>query len=96
GAVTVRVGNTRWLDPQTLRDDADSMAGAGMTVVVVESNGQIAGLIGVREELRPEAAETIAMMTRLGIRTVMLTGDNERTARALANQAGITDVRAEQ
>ncbi|MGL1465761.1 HAD family hydrolase, partial [Vibrio parahaemolyticus] len=64
--------------------------------VVVESNGQIAGLIGVREELRPEAAETIAMMTRLGIRTVMLTGDNERTARALANQAGITDVRAEQ
>ncbi|WP_425677412.1 HAD-IC family P-type ATPase, partial [Escherichia coli] len=44
----------------------------------------------------PEAAETIAMMTRLGIRTVMLTGDNERTARALANQAGITDVRAEQ
>ncbi|WP_085370164.1 cation-translocating P-type ATPase [Leifsonia sp. NCR5] len=96
GAATVRVGNTRWLDPQSLREDADSMAGAGMTAVVVEADGKIAGLIGVRDELRPEAVETIAMMTRLGIGTVMLTGDNERTARALANQAGITDVRAEQ
>lgn len=96
GAANVRVGNTRWLDPQALREDADSMAGAGMTVVVVEADGQIAGLIGVRDELRPEAAETIAMMTRLGIRIVMLTGDNERTARALANEAGIADVRAEQ
>ncbi|WP_407791874.1 MULTISPECIES: heavy metal translocating P-type ATPase [Actinomycetes] len=96
GAATVRVGNTRWLDPQSLREDADRMAGAGMTIVVVEADGRIAGLIGVRDELRPEAAETIAMMTRLGISTVMLTGDNERTARALANQAGITDVRAEQ
>lgn len=96
GSVDVRVGNVRWLDPQELREDADSMAGAGMTVVVVEADARIAGLIGVRDEPRPEAAETIAMMTTLGIRTVMLTGDNERTARALANRAGITDVRAEQ
>lgn len=96
GTSRVRVGNVRWLNPGDLTADADVLAGAGMTVVVVEVDGETAGLIGVRDELRPEAAETIAMMTRMGIRTVMLTGDNERTARALAEQAGITDVRAEQ
>ena len=92
----VRVGNTRWLDTGMLRERADAMAADGMTVVVVEADGEIAGLLGVRDELRPEAAETIAMLHARGIRTVMLTGDNERTARAIAAQAGITDVRAEQ
>ena len=96
GATRLRVGNVRWLNPGPLQSRADDMAGAGMTVVVVEADGQIAGLIGVRDELRPEAAETIRMLNAQGIRTVMLTGDNERTARALAAQAGVTDVRAEQ
>ncbi|WP_371414094.1 heavy metal translocating P-type ATPase [Leucobacter sp. wl10] len=96
GAVRVRVGNARWLDPEMLRERAEAMAGQGMTVVVVETDGRVAGLIGVRDELRPEAAETIAMLHERGIRTVMLTGDNELTARAIAAQAGITDVRAEQ
>lgn len=94
--VRVRVGNARWLHPGKLQPVAEGMAGAGMTVVVVETGGVIAGLLGIRDELRPEAAETIAMLTQQGIRTVMLTGDNERTARALAAEAGITDVRAEQ
>ena len=96
GTVRVRVGNARWLDPGVLRERAEAMAAEGMTVVVVETDGQVAGLIGVRDELRPEAAETIAMLHERGIRTVMLTGDNELTARAVAAQAGITDVRAEQ
>jgi cation-transporting ATPase G len=67
-----------------------------MTVVVVETDGQVSGLIGVRDELRPESAETISMLNAQGIRTVMLTGDNQRTAYALAARAGISDVRAEQ
>lgn len=92
----VRVGNTRWLTPGALADQADSMAARGMTVVVVEVAGAVAGIIGVRDELRPEAAETIRLLHEQGINTVMLTGDNTRTARALAEQAGIDDVRAEQ
>lgn len=96
GATSVRVGNVRWLDPAALRARADEMAGAGMTVVVVEADREIAGLIGVRDELRPEAAEAITMLRTQGIRSVMLTGDNEHTARALAREAGIADVRAEQ
>src|SRR5699024_7383218 len=55
-----------------------------------------AGLIGVRDELRAEAAETIAMLDRAGLGTVMLTGDTARTADAVAQQAGIDQVRAEQ
>ena len=96
GGRIVRVGNARWLNPGELTATAESMAAQGMTVVVVEADGQIAGLIGVRDELRPESAETVRMLHAQGIATIMLTGDNERTARALAHEAGITDVRAEQ
>ncbi|GAB2853173.1 heavy metal translocating P-type ATPase [Microbacterium insulae] len=92
----IRVGNTRWLDPGVQRVAAQSMAAQGMTVVVVEADGQIAGLIGVRDELRPEAAETVRMLHAQGMETIMLTGDNDRAARAIAAQAGIDDVRAEQ
>lgn len=96
GDARVRVGNVRWLDPAGLSPDADAMAGEGMTVVVVEADGQIAGLIGIRDELRPESAETVRLLRAQGIDTIMLTGDNASTADALARQAGITKVRAEQ
>lgn len=76
--------------------DRREQAGAGMTVVVVEADGEAAGLIGVRDELRPEAAETVRMLHDQGIGTVTLTGDDARTARALAAEAGIDEVRAEQ
>ncbi len=66
-----------------------------MTVAVVEIDGVPAGVIGIRDELRPEAAEAVRDLAAAGFETVMLTGDNERTARALAAQAGIADVRAE-
>ena len=92
----VCVGSVRWLDPGVLAPRADDMAGQGMTVMVVEIDGSIAGLIGVRDQLRPEAAETVRMLHDQGISTAMLTGDNRRTADTLALAAGIDDVRAEQ
>ncbi len=66
-----------------------------MTVVVVHRDGAVAGAIGGRDELRPEVPQVIATLAGQGIGVTMLTGDNERTARALAAQAGISDVRAE-
>ncbi|MFK3834224.1 heavy metal translocating P-type ATPase [Microbacterium sp. NPDC087868] len=97
GATRVRVGSVRWLSELgDLEGAAEGMADDGMTVVVVEVDARIAGVIGVRDELRPEAAETISLLEEQGVRVMMLTGDNERTARALAARAGVSDVRAEQ
>lgn len=92
----IRVGSPRWLNPADLRMDAEELAEAGMTVVVVEVDGKPTGLIGVRDELRPEATETIRLLREQGIGTVMLTGDDIRTARALASEATIDEVHAEQ
>lgn len=92
----VRVGSPRWIDPQALSEAAAAMAGEGMSIVVVEIDEQVAGVIGVRDQLRPEAPEAVAALHGQGIATVMLTGDNTRTAQAIAAQAGIDEVRAEQ
>ncbi|MGQ7298067.1 heavy metal translocating P-type ATPase [Quadrisphaera sp. KR29] len=96
GGTAVRVGSTRWIDPGALTGDVEQMTAAGMTVVLVEIDGHLTGAIGVRDELRPEAAEAVALLRQQGLAVSMLTGDDARTAHALASQAGITDVRAAQ
>ena len=92
---TVAVGSPRWLDAGPLTGDVEALEGEGATVVVVHRDGVPVGVIGVRDELRPEVPAVIADLRAAGIGVTLLTGDNERTARALAAQAGITDVRAE-
>jgi cation-transporting ATPase G len=91
----IRVGSDRWVSPGILAEDAAELAGDGVSLIVVEVDGEVAGVIGVRDELRPEAAEAISALHDQGISTVMLTGDNERTAAALAAEAGIDKVHAE-
>jgi len=63
--------------------------------VIVHRDGTPVAAIGVRDELRPEVPEVVRTLAAQGIGVTMLTGDNSRTARALAAQAGIKDVRAE-
>ncbi|VXC23096.1 hypothetical protein CITRIK5_90018 [Citricoccus sp. K5] len=92
---TVTVGSPRWLSPGPLAQDVQSMEGQGMTVVIVHRDGSPAGAIGVRDELRPEVPAVVTTLTGQGIGLTMLTGDNTRTAQAIAAQAGIEDVRAE-
>ncbi|WP_420868969.1 heavy metal translocating P-type ATPase [Brachybacterium muris] len=96
GGRSVRVGNPRWIAPGELAARTQEMASRGMSVVLVEVDGRVIGAIGVRDELRAEAAETIAALHAQGIRTVMLTGDNALTARAIAAAAGIDEIHAEQ
>jgi cation-transporting ATPase G len=91
-----RVGNPRWVAPGSLSEACERLEDEGMTVIVVEIDGAAAGIIGIRDELKPEAATTITDLTAQGITTAMLTGDNERTARVLAGRVGISDYRAEQ
>ncbi|MGK0714470.1 heavy metal translocating P-type ATPase [Leucobacter sp. W1153] len=93
--VTITVGSPRWLDAGELGDRVALLEEQGMTVVIVHRGGVAVTAIGVRDELRPEVPEVVRTLADQGIGVTMLTGDNARTARALAAQAGIGDVRAE-
>lgn len=72
------------------------MSTDGMSIIVVEIDGHVAGVIGIRDGLRPEATDTVAALHTQGIATAMLTGDNILTGHAIATQAGIATVHAEQ
>lgn len=90
-----RLGRPGFIDPGSLADDVERLQDAGATVVLVEHDSALLGAIAVRDEVRPEAAEAIGALRRQGMTVVMLTGDNARTAAAIASAAGVTDVRAE-
>jgi Cu+-exporting ATPase len=64
----------------------------GRTVGAVAAEGRLAGLLGVADTLKPDSVEAISALKRLGLKVVMITGDNETTARAIAGQCGIDDV----
>ena len=67
----------------------------GKIVVVVRVDGQVVGVLGLEDRLRSSSTATVAALTDLtGNRPVLLTGDNQRAATALADRVGITDVRA--
>jgi heavy metal translocating P-type ATPase len=67
----------------------------GKTVVLLAQAEALRGLIALQDQPRPEAKAAVAELHRLGVRTVMLTGDNQRTGEAMARTLGIDDVRAE-
>ena len=95
GGTRITVGSPRWLDAGRLGSQVASLEEQGMTVVIVHRRGAPVAAIGVRDELRPEVPEVVRTLAGQGVGVTMLTGDNARTARALAAQAGIGDVRAE-
>lgn len=91
----VRLGRPGFIDPGSLAADVERMQAAGATVVLVERAGEVLGMIAVRDELRPEAAEAVGRLRSIGLEIGMLTGDNQLTAAALAKQAGVNRVHAE-
>ena len=91
----VRLGRPGWIGSEALSVDVARMQKAGATAVLVELEGRVVGAIAVRDELRPEAPEVVAQLQAAGYTVAMLTGDNELTARALAQEAGIDRVHAE-
>ena len=93
--VPVRLGRPGWIEPGSLSGDIERMQRAGATAVLIERAGTVIGAVAVRDELRPEAREVVAGLRRGGYTVAMLTGDNERTARALAADVGIDDVHAD-
>ncbi|MGI9089673.1 MAG: heavy metal translocating P-type ATPase [Gemmatimonadaceae bacterium] len=75
-----------------LESDADALAGSGRTPMYVAIDGVFTGLIAVADPIKETSREAIARLRRMGLEVVMLTGDNERTARAIAKEAGIDNV----
>lgn len=78
------------------RDLLERIEGAGSTLVAVGSGDRLLGLIELRDRIRPDAKGVVARLHAQGVKKIiMLTGDNERTARAVAAEVGIDEVRAE-
>jgi Cu+-exporting ATPase len=75
-------------------DRANQLRERGRTVVFVAVQRQLAGLVAIADPIRATTAEALAALRRLGLQVVMLTGDNEKTARAVARQLGIDQVEA--
>ncbi|HJW83111.1 MAG TPA: heavy metal translocating P-type ATPase [Anaerolineae bacterium] len=85
----------RSVDFSALMPQAEQLEGDGKTVMFVAVDGQPAGLIAVADTLKEHSAEAIKRLHRLGLEVAMITGDNRRTAEAIARQVGIDRVLAE-
>ncbi|WP_375590357.1 heavy metal translocating P-type ATPase [Hoeflea alexandrii] len=73
---------------------ADSLRSEGKTAMYVAIDGKLAGLIAVADPIKPTTCEAIKALHEAGLKIIMATGDNETTARAVADQLGIDEVRA--
>ncbi|MFQ5860703.1 MAG: heavy metal translocating P-type ATPase [Dehalococcoidia bacterium] len=78
-----------------LEERAQEMAAEGKTPMFVAVDGRAVGVIVVADTLKPEAAQVVATLRGMGLQVVMLSGDNQRTAQAVARQLGIQRVLAE-
>ena len=78
-----------------LNAKADQLFEEGKTLVFVSTGGEVTGLIGVADEIKENAAEVVAKLKSMGLQVVMITGDNKRTAEAIAEKVGIDRYLAE-
>jgi len=83
------------IDIAPVAERVDGLAGEGKTVMIVGTGTQAVGVIALADVAKPEAREAVARLKQMGIRVAMLTGDNIRTAGAVARSVGIEDVRAQ-
>ena len=96
GKEEVRAGNLSFINqfstvPSELTQKAKKLADEGKTPVFFSVSGKPAGIIALADTLKPDSASAISQLKNMGIKTVMLTGDNERTAKALASAAGVDE-----
>jgi Cu+-exporting ATPase len=95
----IRLGNATLLsaagiDTATLEERADALRAQGQTVMFLAIDGQPAGLLGVADPIKATTPEALTNLHAAGVRVLMCTGDNETTARAVADELGIDEVRS--
>jgi len=78
-----------------LKQMSEQLSDQGKTPLFMAVDNALAGVLAVTDPIKPESPEVVAALRDMGMRVIMLTGDNQRTARAVAAQAGIEEVRAE-
>lgn len=90
---TWRIGKPAYLDQQEFPSEAkeviDRLAHEGKTVILMENERGLAGIIALKDTIRPQTRKTIEKIKQMGIQVAMLTGDRSSTAEAIARQAGI-------
>jgi P-type Cu+ transporter len=96
----ISIGTQRWFDEMGINSAAfkaqkESWEDAGKTVVFVAVEGHLEAAIAVADTVKPTSAKAIQTLQKMGIEVVMLTGDNQRTAKAIADRVGINNVLAE-
>ena len=75
-----------------MRAQADHLSGEGKTPLLFSRGGRLLGMIAVADAIKPESPQAVRELQNMGIRVVMLTGDNQRTAEAIGRQAGVDQV----
>ena len=90
-------GNYAFIRTQTevsedLLKQSEALAEQGKTPMFFSENGRLAGIIAVADTMKEDSRQAVSELRNMGIRVVILTGDNERTARAIGAQAGVDDV----
>ncbi len=78
--------------PRSIRQKAEALADEGKTPLLFAQAGRLAGVIAVADVIKADSPAAIAALRNMGIRVVMLTGDNEKTARAIGRLAGVDEV----
>ncbi|BCH22617.1 heavy metal translocating P-type ATPase [Mesorhizobium sp. L-8-3] len=83
------------LDAKQAAARADELRAEGRTAMFVAVDGRLAGIVAVADPVKPTTAEAIRVLHETGLRIIMATGDNEKTARAVAQKLGIDEIRAD-
>jgi P-type Cu+ transporter len=90
----VRVGNSSFVEASSLESEIVHNSEAARTVLLVSIDGVLAGLIAIADPVKPSSTAAIRELRSQGLRVIMMSGDNERTAKAVARQVGIEEVLA--
>ncbi|PHJ67300.1 cation-transporting ATPase PacS [Nostoc linckia z18] len=96
----VQIGTQRWMeelsiDTQALQQDKERLEYLGKTAVWLAVAGEIKGVMGIADAIKPTSTQAVKALQKLGLEVVMLTGDNRRTAESIAREVGIKRVMAE-
>lgn len=100
GKIEILLGNRKLMADkkisiEKITDDMEKLESGGKTAMILAADNVILGLVAVADTLKENSAEAVREMKKMGLETIMLTGDNERTAKAIAAKVGIEKVLAQ-